>query len=122
MSFPIKVDKSRIYVGNRFAGTITNLNGEKVFLSYRNRAKHFFRNFKGWGLSREVFSYLKLNGVKQIHLRINLADTLTSNITDWEKHAIPYHKPPYEPQLILPEKFFKIQKLALPQLMEQAKR
>jgi hypothetical protein len=112
------VDGSSLFVGNRKAGWITHsANGKTIFISLRDRS-HFFRNFQGWGISQEVFNYLKLVGVQEIHLRVDLATTLISTVSDWQKHAAPYQKEPYEQQLILQEKYMKKTKLALSQIME----
>jgi hypothetical protein len=112
------VDGSRLFVGGRKAGWITqSAEGKNIFISLRDRT-HFFRNFQGWGISQEVFQYLRLAGVQEIHLRIDRATTLISAMADWKQHAAPYHKEPYEPQLILPEKYMKKEKLALSQIME----
>lgn len=115
---------NQIFVDGRKVGWITKLgNKTRVFVSPRKRQQHYFRIFEGWGLSRDLFTYLlKVVEVQEIHLKIGKALTLTSQMLVWEQHSIPYHKEPYEPQIILPEKYFKSVQLTMAQLMEGAKR
>ena len=110
----------QIWVDGRKVGWITRImSGKRVFVSPRDRAKHYFRIFAGWGLSRDLFTYLlKTVQIEEIHLKIGKALTLESEMKDWEEHATPYHKEPFEPQIILAERFFKKRQLTLSELME----
>jgi hypothetical protein len=114
---------SLILVDGRKAGWITRLGDEtRVFVSPRDRAKHFFRIFAGWGISRALFNYLlKIVQVQEINLKIGTSLTLVSQMKTWEEHGIPYHKEPFEMQIILPEKYFTRRQLTLSELMENPK-
>lgn len=109
-----------IFVDGRKAGWITKVgNNIRAFVSPRDRAKHYFRIFEGWGISRALFTYLlKTVQVQEIHLKVGKSLTLTSQMRSWEEHCIPYHKEPYEPQIVLPEKYFKKNQLTLSEMME----
>lgn len=115
----MRVVGSEVFVDERKVGWLTKTaEGTKIFVSPRIRSTHFFRNFQGWGISKEVYAYLRLVGVEEIHLKIGRAVTLISTIDNWEKHSVPYQREPYESQLILPEMYMEKQELTLSQLME----
>lgn len=108
---------NQILVDGRKAGWITKLgDGTRIFVSPRDRAKHYFRIFEGWGISRALFTFLlKTVEVQEIHLKIGKFLILMSKMDDWEKHCIPYHKEPFEPQIVLPEKYFKRDQMTMAQ-------
>lgn len=115
----LDIIENRVYLDGRHIGSITKLgNGKKTLICHRNRKKHFFRKYNGWGISQEALHLLAGTDVTHIQVRIGKSTTLTSNLKDWFKHGKKYHKPPYEPQIILPEKHFTQEKLTLAQLSE----
>lgn len=98
----------QIHLDGRKIGYKTKLaNGELTFVSPRKRSTHYFRIFKGWGISKEVLQYLKDEGFTRIHLRTSKIETLMSTLDAWFRHGIPYQREPYEPQVILPEIYFQ---------------
>jgi hypothetical protein len=105
--------------GRKLGWTTTLANGEKAFISPRRRSRHYFRIFKGWGLSKEVLRFLHDNDVKWIQLRIGKAEMLMSELGDWFIYAQDYYKPPFEPQLVLPEKYMKKKQVTLAELPER---
>ena len=118
MSFEMRGNQLRL--GGRRIGWITTLiSGEQVFISPRNRKKHYVRIFRGWGLSKAVFDFLKKHGFTQIQLRIGKAETLISNLSAWEEHGIHSQFPPFEKQVFLPEKYMKKKVLTLAEIPER---
>jgi hypothetical protein len=114
-----EVKGNRVFLNSKEIGWMTTtMNGKKAYISPRNRPQHYFRIFEGWGLSRDVLEFLKQNRFNEVHLRIGLRETLISKIEDWDEHGIPYHRPPYEPQLVLPEKFMEKKVIPLSEVMD----
>ena len=114
------VKGNQVWLGDRRIGWITTtMEGKKVFVSPRQRRKHYFRKFRGYGLSVEVLKFLKRNQFDEVHLRIGKRLTLISKLTYWDIYGIDYHKKPeFEPQKILPEKFMESKMLTLSEIME----
>jgi len=109
----------QVWIGNRKAGWITTtMEGKKVFVSPRKRKQHYFRKFKGFGLSVELLEFLKRNKFDEVHLRIGKRQTLISPLAYWDIYGIDYHIEPYEPQKILPEIHMKSKQLTLSEVME----
>lgn len=117
MSFTLK--RNQVWLGDRRVGWITTtMDGKKVFVSPRNRQKHFFRDLSGWGLSKEVLEFLRRNLFDEVHLRIGKRETLISELALWDIYGIDYQREPYEPQKILPEKHMTKKMLSLSEVME----
>lgn len=53
-----------------------------VYISERDRDKHFMRKFRGYGVSVNVLKYLKKNGIKNIIIRLTSKDYLF-NVDDY---------------------------------------
>jgi len=111
---------NQVWIGDRRVGWITTtMDGKKVFVSPRNRRRHYFRKFKGYGLSVAVLKFLKRNLIDEVHLRIGKRTTLISKLPYWDIYGIPYwKKPDFESQKILPEKHMKKIELTLSQILE----
>lgn len=100
--------------------------GKKIYISPRNRIGkgkkgkgHYFEKFMGYAVAESVLEFLKRNMFDQIHLRITGGrETLISDLDVWFQKGHKYHKKPYEPQIVLPEKFMQKKTLTLSQLME----
>lgn len=98
---------NQVFLGKRKVGWLTLLRGKvRVFISPRKRGEHFFRMFKGWGISEELLGLLENNEFVQIQIRIKGEPTLCADVKLWRAKGIPYHKRGFEPQIILPEKHF----------------
>ena len=104
--------------GKRIGWITSTADGKRIFISPRKRQDHYFRNLAGWALSKNVLNFLKSNDFAEIHLRIGLRETLISQMSDWTNYGIDIHYPPFEPQKVLPEKFFKKKWITLTQLFE----
>lgn len=116
MSFTLK--GKQIWLEDRMLGWITTtMDGKKVFVSPRKKS-HYFRNFKGYGVSEQLLEFLEQNLFDQIHLRIGKRKTLISNLTGWREHGQPYRHQKFEAQIILPEKHMKKKMLSLSEVME----
>lgn len=63
-----------------------------------------FHAMDGFGLSRHLINNPR---VKRIRLEYN-GMTYKTTRENWLKHGIPYHRPPYEPQIVLPRQYFEI--------------
>jgi hypothetical protein len=99
---------THFYIANRLAGWLThNDTGERIFVSVRKRAKHHFRIFNGWGISTELLTHLKILNVAFIVLNVDNMQSLQASPEKWLRFGIPYQRAPYEPQLILPERYMK---------------
>jgi hypothetical protein len=105
----------RVWVGDRLVGWTTVIDDKKVFVSPRKKS-HYFRIYKGWGLSVEVLEFLKRNKFDEVHLRIGRRQTLISKLPHWDIYGIPYHKEGFEPQKILAEKHMEKTQLTLSQV------
>jgi hypothetical protein len=91
-----EVKGNRVFLNGKEIGYMTTtMNGKKAYISPRNRPKHFFRNFGGFGIAKNVLELLKTNGFQEVHLRIGMRETLISSIELWDAHGIPYHHPQY---------------------------
>ena len=120
LNVSFRIVGSFVFLEDRNIGSITrSMDGKKVFVSHRKRSVHFFRKFKGWGLSQELLEFLRRNKFDQVHLRIGQRETLISNVDDWLQHGKHYHKTPFEPQLVLAEKHMTQELLQLSQIMER---
>jgi len=111
---------NQVWIGDRRVGWITTtMEGKKVFVSPRKRKQHYFRKFKGFGLSVELLEFLKRNQFDEVHLRIGKRVTLISPLAYWDIYGVDYHKKPeFEAQKILPEKHMKSKQLTLSEIME----
>jgi hypothetical protein len=121
MTFEMKGNQLNLD-GRRIGWITRTLTGTRVFRSPRNRKQHYFRIFEGWGLSRDVYFFLKREGFEEIQLLISQQETLISQLSDWEPqpegHGILYQHPNFEPQIILPERYMKRHLLTLGQMLE----
>lgn len=116
-SFELK--RNQVWIGDRRVGWITTtMEGKKVFVSPRKRRQHYFRKFRGYGLSVEILEFLKRNQFDEVHLRIGKRLTLISKLAYWDIYGIDYHKKEFEPQKILPEKYMERKQLSLSEVME----
>jgi len=113
----LEIRGNRVYLDGKFVGwTAKTFEGKKAYISPRSRRKHFFRKYRGWGISERLLALLILNGYDEIHIRLGERTTLISQIEDWRRHGIPYHHPDFDPQIILPEKYMKKHSLTLSEL------
>lgn len=117
MSFTLK--GPQIWLEDRMVGWITTtMDGKKVFVSPRQRRKHYFRKHGGFGLSEGVLEFLRRNLFDEVHLRIGKRETLISKLSYWSIYGIKYRAREYEPQVILPEKHMTKKLLSLSEVME----
>jgi hypothetical protein len=99
---------NQFFVADRLAGWLTrDSQDELLFVSARNRAEHYFRIFRGWGISAELLTHLKTLNVAFIILKINNAETLRSTPEEWLRLGRPYQRRPFERQLIIPERLME---------------
>ena len=88
---------------------------EKIwYISPRRREKHFFKIWKGWGISVDLMKFLEENGVYGVKLVINNVGTPnvkerkmeieTSSLPMLHLHGHEQKYEPYELQLIMAEK------------------
>lgn len=113
-----EVKDNRVFLNGIEIGLMTRMDGKKVYVSLRNRRKHFFHKYQGFAIAKKILLLLKANGFNEIQLRIGKAETLISNIETWEAQGISYRHPQYEEQVVLPETFMEKKTLSLSQLME----
>jgi len=99
---------NQFYIAGRHAGYLTQNNqGKHIFISNRKRTKHYFRIFNGWGISTELLTHLKILNVAFIVLNVDNMQSLRASPEEWLRFGVPYQRAPYEPQLILPERYMK---------------
>lgn len=108
-----------VYVGGRHVGYVTTLlSGEEAYVSPRKWHRHYFRKFKGFGVTRKVLRYLRRENIGEVQLRFGESKFLISRTADWFRHGIPYHHREHEAQLILPKRFMREQHLTLMEILE----
>lgn len=73
-------------------------------LTKKGRQVVKFHAFDGFGLARHLLNNPR---IKQIRLLYN-GKIYKSSADNWLANGIPYHKPPYEPQIILTMNHFEV--------------
>jgi hypothetical protein len=76
------------------------------------KAVVLFRNYGGFGVPEEVLKNAFIHKV-QVHYE---GRTYEAHTDTFERKGIKYHQPPYEPQVILPRKYWSIEDSKQPQL------
>ncbi|HDH44504.1 MAG: hypothetical protein DRJ31_03165 [Candidatus Methanomethylicota archaeon] len=74
------------------------------------KKEHFFRQYLGYALNKQMLEYFKQIGVKKIILKVRgkkNTEIYTSTIDKWFNYGITYRHPNYEPQLVLPIKYME---------------
>lgn len=107
------------YIGKKLVGqlVIEAFSGDKVYVSHRNRGDHEFHKTRGWGLAMDILSELEAKKVKKIIIVLDDEEIyLETNPLEFRVHGMPFRKPPYEPQYILPEVHFIKRKFQDPSL------
>lgn len=89
----------RLIINGRYTGDLIGST-----LNKKGRQVVKFHAFDGFGMPRHVLTNPR---VKQIRLSYN-NKIYKSSSENWLKHGIPYHKPPYEPQLVLTMQHFNV--------------
>ena len=74
----------------------------------RKRSKHFFRMFKGWGISEDALDILIVTGIREMRIvEEEKNETFIIKPEEWRRNGIP-HEFGDEKQLICPEHLFSI--------------
>ena len=82
------------YTGDLIGSTLTK----------RGRQVVLFRAMDGFGLAKHLITNPRVK-----HIRLEYKGRLYKTTADqWLRHGIPFWRPPYEPQLILPRRYFDI--------------
>lgn len=98
-----------VMLGHRKAGFLSrdNEDHEKIwYISPRRRDRHFFKIFKGWGVAIEILEFLEKHDVYGIKLVIDGKELLMSSLTMIRLHGDNVQYGGFEPQIVLPEKFW----------------
>lgn len=107
-SVDITKNGNRVYVKDRLAGWLcVDEKNRRIFVSPRDRSKHYFRMFQGWGISAELLQYLKAEFVQEIQLKLYGEPWKAASLFNWVKYAVEYQAPGFEPQLVLVETYFR---------------
>lgn len=107
-SLDITRDGNRIFVNSRLAGWLAvDEKNRRIFVSPRTRSKHYFRMFRGWGISAELLQYLKAAFVQEIQIKLVGEAWRAATVFDWIKNSVEHQSPGFEPQLILCEDYFR---------------
>lgn len=88
-----------VYINGKSAGEI-----QGTTLLKRGKQVILFRNFDGFGIAEKI---LKDYPIEKIVIVYNNISYETTSERFLEK-GIKYHKPPFEPQIILPRSYFQV--------------
>lgn len=89
--------------------SVTSSDGSQMFVyeSHRNRAEHFMRKYKGWGIEDYILRDLREFPGTQIHILVEGEGILTTSAKDFYSRGFKDSYPPFGVQIFLPEKHFR---------------
>lgn len=103
----LHLNGNAVMFGTRKCGFLSRdtEDNEKIwYISPRTRSKHFFRIWKGWGVTLEIVAFLEKNDVYGIKLVIDGKEVQKSSLPMLRKHGNVIQYEPHETQLVMAEK------------------
>lgn len=103
----LRLNGNAVMLGNRKVGFLSRdaEDAEKVwYISPRNRDKHYFVIYKGWGIAIEILKFLEEHDVYGVKLVIDQKQLLKSSLAMIRLHGSEVQYQSFEPQLIMAEK------------------
>lgn len=108
LEFEPKEYVTRIWLKGKMIGWINR--GEKTFYTVRNREKHYFRKFKGWGVSKQLVHVLLRQQINTLRIMLPEEKKLETVRTSlFLRDGANYEHGDYERQLVLPESSFTVE-------------
>lgn len=72
-----------------------------------DRKKHFFKLEAGWAVGKDVIQFARMNGIESLVLLVRGEGELYLEIDEVLKLGKEIHFEPYEPQVVVKEKFWR---------------
>ena len=98
-----------VFIGKKLVGTIKKSQSGLVYVTRRRHYDHFFRKFKGFGISKKIINILRDIGVKSIMIVYDTGEgeqLYISALYKWFEYAYEYEyileDGTKDPQLVLP--------------------
>lgn len=107
MPAPFKQRGEYYYFNGKVIGYEKNRDGKTVYVSPRNRQRHYFRMYQGWGVGESLLRHLAKRGVASICVRLEGEAPLFADVKDFAAYGIRVEHSGFETQIVLPETYWK---------------
>lgn len=105
----LHLNGNAVMLGARKAGFLSRdaEDAEKIwYISPRNRERHYFKIFKGWGVAVEILEFLEKHDVYGIKLVVDGKEILMVSLEMIRLHGDNVQYGGFERQMVLAEKYW----------------